>query len=159
MIVSRPAAALALLALASRVKAADCPSLRERYVALLATPFSVERDLTFRINGEVRAREVSLLTWNGRNLEKRLVSKEPRKATVDVTGDPITSLRFACEGWGESDGGELAFHSPEGETIVFRTDPAGGLIPLRWEETQTVKVLFARRKVVATASFAKFSRP
>jgi hypothetical protein len=137
----------------------DCSVQRERFEAFRAKPFSVERDLTLRIDGGIRGHEVARLSWDGKKLSKIVLAKEPEKAVMEVSGDPTLSSRFACEGWKETDGGGLEFRSPGGAALAFRVDAGGALVPIGWEEADTVKVLFVRKRIIATATFTKFARP
>ena len=143
---------LAVLAtMLAATPAQGCPALQSAYQGLLRSSFTMERDLTVRVDGEETARQIARISYADGKVTREILKQEPpgKEMTIDIEGDPAVKLEFDCKSFVPVANDRYRYRSADGEQeILFALDPQhGALIPVSWTATQTAKFLFIKKKL------------
>ncbi len=138
-----------------------CPALEAAHAALLESSFTCVRHLTVELNGDLKAREVTRLTYRAGELKRETLEKELLDDNVVLEeGDEESALAvpFDCDRLERVGEGALELTNPAGtEKVVFAWNRASGALrPLRWTNNETERFLWKKFVIEAVAEYRDF---
>ena len=122
----------------------------------------MERHFTLKVNGELKAREISRLTYSDGELEQEIIEKEVLdKKFVLESDEELSALAvpFSCDRVERLADDRYELISPDGkEWVVFLrgADGEGALQPVSWRNDDSVRFLWKKFLFEAVAEYREF---
>ena len=152
------AAALMLAAPGSE----ECSTIQAAHQALLESSFTAERHFTLVMNGELKARQKSRVTYSDGQLATETLSQELlRKNLVLEEEDTLSvlTLPLDCQRLVRTADGRFELTSAdETEKAIFELrDGEEALRPVSWSSNERVRFLWRKLQIEAMVTYRDFS--
>ena len=139
----------------------ECSTVRRAHEQLLEGSFEVERTFRLSVNGDLKNREVALLTYSAGRLETEVVEYEAfSKIWVHENEgkDFVLEMELACERLEALGEGRYELTSEDGlEVAVFElADEPGALRFVAWRSDDEARLLLKKFAISARAEYADF---
>lgn len=138
-----------------------CSILEAAHQSLLESSFSTERHFTFRLNGELKVREVTRLTYENGKLTRKTIEKEVFDDGIvleEGEDEAALVLPFECSRlkWVDERTVELS-NSAGTEKVSFIWDGASGTLrPALWINNEVARFLWKKFKIESVAEYKVF---
>ena len=141
----------------------ECLHLQTAHSTLLGSTFTTIRHFTLKLNGELKMREVTHLTYADGKLTKVLLEKEVFDDSLvleEGAGDAMLELPFDCSRVELVDEATVQLHNPDRtENVTFAWNSVEGTLqPSLWENNETERFLWRKFVISAVAEYKDFSR-
>lgn len=139
----------------------ECATVQRAHERLLNSSFEVERTFRMSINGNLKKREVTLLTYSAGELETEVIEDEVHSKILvfDSEGeDFVLEIEFACERLEEVGDGRYELTSEDGlEVAEFELDDeTDALRPVTWRLDTTARLLFKKLVMEGRTEYSGF---
>ncbi len=140
----------------------ECVVLQAAHQAFLKSSFTFEQHSTLTLNGELKMREVSRLTYSDGELTRETLEKEVFDESLvleDGESEAALELPFDCHRLDLVEKGLVALsNSDETEKVVFVWDRENGVLrPSRWINNETKRFLWRKFVIEAVADYRDFA--
>lgn len=141
----------------------ECLHLQAAHGTLLGSSFTAVRHFTLKLNGELKMREVTRLTYADGKLTKVVLEKEVFDDSLvleDGVGDAMLDIPFDCSRVELVDEATVRLRKPDGtENVVFAWNSANGTLrPRLWENNETERFFWKKFVISAVAEYKNFVR-
>lgn len=143
--------------------AEECSSVEAAHRALLKSSFSAERSFSLMLNGELKAREVSRVTYSDGELAKEIIEHELLDDNLvldEGEGEAALRLPFACERLNQLESGAYELSSLDGTekaVFVWSKGKPGILEPISWQATERKRFLWKKLVIEAEIEYRNFA--
>jgi len=140
----------------------ECLVLQAAHQALLKSSFTCERHFTLKLNGELKVREVTRLTYSKGELTRATLEKEVFDESLVLEEGEVEAaleLPFDCHRLERVEAGVFELSNADGtEKVIFVWDRGDNVLrPSLWINNETKRFLWKKFAIEAVAEYKDFA--